>query len=475
MKRISIFTAISFILGAIFFWLFFGSGGKVGTVYAYQPQLKAPPANMSKYSFAPLVKSVRSAVVKVMPQILTHEQFNSGHSLLDRFFNTPSRKQEVTGIGSGFLISSDGYIVTNNHVVENAFKVSVKLIDDREFKANIVGKDSKTDLALLKIDGENLPYIKWGDSESVKVGEWVLAIGNPLNQDLSVTSGIISAKGRQLGVAEYVDFLQTDAAINQGNSGGPLINMRGRVIGINSVILSQSGGNIGIGFAIPSNMAQQIIGDLKSKGSVTRGWLGVGIQSYSKKNAKEIDLPMAGAMIMRVESNSPAEIAGLKKYDFIIKINGKRIKSGTDVQRVIGNSKPGSTVQVEVIRSRKNDRITKEVVIGKAPDTIKYRPAGKSDKILDLGMVVINNSLALKSEYQLTTSKGVLIKSIEQGGFVARYGLKQGDIIFGINRTEIESVSDLREILKESAPGRVIRVWINRRGYETSVRIQLPE
>jgi len=325
MKRISIFTTISFILGAVFFWLFFGSGGNVGSVYAYQPQLKAPPANMSKYSFAPLVKSVRSAVVKVMPQILTHEQFNSGHSLLDRFFNTPSRKQEVTGIGSGFLISSDGYIVTNNHVVENAFKVSVKLIDDREFKANIVGKDSKTDLALLKIDGENLPFIKWGDSESVRVGEWVLAIGNPLNQDLSVTSGIISAKGRQLGVAEYVDFLQTDAAINQGNSGGPLINMRGRVIGINSVILSQSGGNIGIGFAIPSNMAQQIIGDLKSIGSVTRGWLGVGIQSYSKKNAKEIDLPMAGAMIMRVESNSPAEIAGLKKYDFIIKINGKRI------------------------------------------------------------------------------------------------------------------------------------------------------
>jgi len=473
MKKISFIAGISFIMGAVFFALVFnGTGQNTNTVLAAQINNVNPNATTENFSFAPLVKKVRPAVVKVLSKTITGGSSPFGDSLLNRFFR--QRQREVTGVGSGFLISKDGYIITNNHVVENAIKVKVKTINGKEYPAEIIGKDVKTDLALLKIDGKNFPYIELGNSSMVEVGEWVLAIGNPLNQDLTVTSGIISAKGRQLDVAEYVDFLQTDASINRGNSGGPLINMKGKVIGINSVILSQSGGSIGIGFAIPSDMAKKVIGDLKSRGSVIRGWMGVRIQALTKKEAKEYDLPSSGIFIVEVEPDSPAEKAGLKKYDFIVKIDGKKIKNANDLKRIIGNSSPGTIVKLTVLRGSKITKIVKKVKIGKAPDTIKYNPLGKSGKIKDLGMVLVNNSTTLKRKYELTTSKGILVKSVDRNGFAAEYGIREGDIIFGINRTEVNNIRQFKNIINEMEPGKIIRLWINRNGYESSMRMRLP-
>ncbi len=475
MKKISLIAGVSFFLGAVFFALIFGTSNGVNIVSAEQIghiDNTPVPINMRSFSFAPLVKRVRPAVVKVISKTIAGGESSYGNSLLERFFR--QRRREVTGVGSGFLISSDGYIITNNHVVENAVKVTVKTIDNKEYPADIVGKDVKTDLALLKIDGKKFPFVELGNSSKVEVGEWVLAIGNPLNQDLSVTSGIISAKGRQLDVAEYVDFLQTDASINHGNSGGPLINMKGKVIGINSVIITQSGGSVGIGFAIPSDMAKKIIGDLKTRGSVVRGWMGISIKALLEKEAKEYGLPSAGILIKTVELDSPAKKSGLKKYDFIITINGKRIKTANDLKRIIGNSSPGTTVSLTVLRGRKNTKTKIQVKIGKAPDTIKYNPMGNRGKNTDLGMVLVNNSIALKRQYELTTAKGILVKSVDRNGFASEYGIRRGDIIFGINRTEVGNIAQFKDMLDEIKPGMVIRLWINRNGYESSIRVQLP-
>ncbi|UCH98023.1 MAG: trypsin-like peptidase domain-containing protein, partial [Candidatus Aminicenantes bacterium] len=322
MKKTGLIAGISFLAGALFFALFFGylqkSDSDKPLLSPSVAQAEPLVVNRGGLNFAPLVKKVRPAVVKVISLSIRKRGFGFGDDLLDRFFNFTPRKERVPGVGSGFFISNDGYIITNNHVVENAIKVRIKTIDDKEYIARIIGTDPKTDLALLKIDAENVPFIRLGDSNKVEVGEWVLAIGNPLEQDLSVTAGIISAKGRQLGMAEYEDFLQTDAAINRGNSGGPLINMEGKVIGINSVILAPGGGNIGIGFAIPSNLAEKVVGDLKTKGRVIRGYLGIRIQALSESEAKDFDLTTAGILVIKVEEDSPAEKAGLKKYDLIV-------------------------------------------------------------------------------------------------------------------------------------------------------------
>ncbi len=353
MKKIGLIAGISFLAGALFFALSFGYFQKSES---HEPILEPLVVRAESVklegkvgmSFAPLVKKVKPAVVKVMSESI--REGRSRNRMLEQFFNVPRRREKVPGVGSGFFISSDGYIITNNHVVQKAITVRIKTSDDKEYKAKIVGTDPKTDLALLKIKAKNLPFIELGDSNKVEVGEWVLAIGNPLNQDLTVTSGIISAKGRQLGLADYEDFLQTDAAINMGNSGGPLVNMDGDVIGINSVILAPSGGNVGIGFAIPSSMAQKVINDLKNEGRVVRGYLGIGISTLTEEDAKELDYPTGGVMVQRVEKGSPAEQAGLKKYDLLVKVNGHRVKKDVDLSTRIANVSPGDIAKLEIYR-----------------------------------------------------------------------------------------------------------------------------
>ena len=333
-----------------------------------------------------------------MSEAIVERRFSTGDDFFDRFFNIPQRKEKehVAGLGSGFFISADGYILTNNHVVKDAVKITVTDINNNDYKAKKIGTDPKTDLALIKVDGDNHPFLTLGDSDSVKVGEWVLAIGNPLGQDLSVTAGIVSAKGRELeGLqVDYQSFIQTDAAINQGNSGGPLVRTDGTAIGINSVILSTSGGNIGIGFSIPSNMAKKVIHDLKAKGRVIRGYLGVQITQINDEDAKQLDLPQGGVLVAKVEANTPAQRAGLKKYDLIVEVNGKPIKTVIELRTMIADLNPGDTLHVTFYREKTKQTV--DIKIEEAPENLAEKEGkGKEGQVIDLGMTLKDNNRAL--------------------------------------------------------------------------------
>jgi len=473
MKKIGLIAGISFLAGALFFALSFGylQKSEDNEPVLSPPEVQAESIKVTGLNFAPLVKKVRPAVVKVISESIRETGF--GDSLLDRFFNIPRRRERVPGVGSGFFISKDGYIITNNHVVDNAIKVKIKTIDDNEYTAKIIGTDPKTDLALLKIKANNLPYIELGDSNKVEVGEWVLAIGNPLNQDLTVTSGIISAKGRQLGLADYEDFLQTDAAINRGNSGGPLINMEGKVIGINSAIIAPAGGNVGIGFAIPSSMAKKVINDLKTEGRVVRGYLGIYIETMSEKVAKELDFPLGGVIVTKVEEDSPAQKAGLKRYDLIVKVNGKRVKKDVELSTRIAELSPGDQVELEIYRKSSKKTIT--ITVGEAPDTVKFKSRDEESRSIDLGMVLINNSPSIERQYGLKTSQGIMVKRVERNSPAAQNGIKSQDVILEVDRQEIEKVDDFREIISRKRPGSLVLLYINRDGDEGLIRFWLPE
>ncbi len=473
MKKTGFIAGISFLAGAIFFALTFGFIQKSGDNQVLKPAVvHAETLNTQGNNFAPLVKKVRPAVVKVISESIMQRRSIFGDPFFDRFFNSPTRREKVSGVGSGFLISKDGYIITNNHVVKDAIKVTIITVDEKKYVAKIIGTDPKTDLALIKIKGKDFPFIELGDSFKSEVGEWVLAIGNPFNQDLTVTAGIISAKGRhQIGAADYENYIQTDAAINRGNSGGPLINMRGKVIGINSVIIAPSGGNVGIGFAIPSNMAKKVISDLKTKGRVIRGWLGVSIQEFTKKEAQQFDYPVSGLLIAKVEKNSPAARAGLKRNDFIIKLNGKRVRNGNDLRIKIADSNPGDAIRLTIYRGDK--KLDVKVKVGEAPDTLKFRTEGSESKTIDLGMVLTENSRSLAREYELRTSSGIVVLKVSR--IAKANGIKPFDVILGVNRTEITSVNQFRRILSKKEPGSFVFLYINRSGQESYLKFNIPE
>jgi len=491
MKKIGLIAGISFLAGAIFFALTFGffqettdkqielkpsithaKAETVTTADNAQPPAHGTEKIGSALNFAPLVKKLKAAVVKVEAEAKPQKRSSRGN-FFDRFFRND--RERVSGTGSGFFISNDGYILTNNHVVADADKIKITDINKNVFEAKRIGSDPKTDLALLKIEVKDVPFIQLGDSEALEVGEWVLAIGNPLGQDLSVTSGIVSAKGRQLsGLAEvdYQDFIQTDAAINHGNSGGPLINMEGKAVGITSVILSTSGGSIGIGFAIPSNMARSVLTDLKTEGRVIRGYLGIGITEVLDSEAEQYDMPMGGILIGSVEKNTPAKDAGLEKWDLITEVNGKRVRSSMDLRNIIASHKPGDEVTLTIYRGQK--KMTFKVKVTEAPDSMKIKSEGDDGQIIDLGMQLRENNSGIAREYNLPTSKGIVITDVDRGGVAHQNGLQPGDIIIGVNRTEIESLRQFRRIISQKSGSRVL-LSIIRKDDELLIRFSIPD
>ncbi|AHF69215.1 peptidase S1, chymotrypsin:PDZ/DHR/GLGF [Pseudomonas cichorii JBC1] len=384
------------------------------------------------------------------------------------------RQREAQSLGSGFIISGDGYVLTNNHVIDGADEIIVRLSDRSELKAKLVGTDPRTDVAVLKIDGKNLPTAKLGNSNKLKVGEWVLAIGSPFGFDHSVTKGIVSAKGRSLPNDTYVPFIQTDVAINPGNSGGPLFNMAGEVVGINSQIFTRSGGFMGLSFAIPIDVAIDVANQLKASGKVNRGWLGVVIQEVNKDLAESFGLDKpAGALVAQVLEDGPAAKGGLQVGDVILSANGQPIVMSADLPHLIGNLKDGSKAELEVIRDGKRQNLT--VTVGALPDEGQEMGAtgpGAERSSNRLGVSVIELTAEQKKSFDL--KGGVVIKEV-QGGPAALIGLQAGDVITHLNNQAIVSAKQFTEVAKSLPKDRSVSMRVLRQGRASFITFKLAE
>ncbi len=411
-------------------------------------------------AFSDVAEAIRPSVVSISSikkinasqrfQRMPDELFNSpfrdffGDDFFDRFFRfrTPQRGYVQKGLGTGVIVSDDGYILTNNHVVNDADEVAVKLSDDREFTARLVGTDPKSDLAVIKIDARDLHAAKLGDSDSLKIGEWVVAAGNPFGLAHTITTGIVSAKGRaNVGVADYEDFIQTDAAINPGNSGGPLVNLRGEVVGINTAIFSRSGGYMGIGFAIPINMAKSIMNSLIKTGQVVRGWLGVAIQDLDRGLAESFGYDTTqGVLIGDVTKGGPAEKAGLKQGDIILRFNGKNVPDSHNLRSAVAATEPGSKVPVEVFRSGKRWTVTVE--IGELETAMASAKGTESS--VDLGMTVKNLTPEAASELGYERTDGVLVTEVDPLGAAAKAGISVNDLIISVQGKPVTNVTEFR-------------------------------
>lgn len=367
----------------------------------------------------------------------------------------PFGDQLITGQGSGFVISPDGYIVTNHHVVGDADRVKVTFSDGEKRDAKIVGTDQQTDVALIKVEGDNLPTITLGDSDRIRVGEWVLAIGNPFGQQNSVTSGIVSARGRSdVRIVDYADFIQTDAAINPGNSGGPLINMSGEVVGVNTAIMSRSGGSEGIGFAIPSNMVKYIVDQLRTHGSVTRGFLGIGIQNLTPELAAWFKAEQnRGVLVAEVVPDSPAEKAGLKKDDVIIELDGKPVRDSASFRNQVAMTDPGKDVNLTILRD--GERMTKRVEVGTLDNETAEAvvPAKDDSQGERLGMLLepLTEETAKRLGYEGLS--GVVVSQVAPGSPAMRAGIRPGALITEVNKKEVANIQEFRAALKEGRNG----------------------
>ncbi len=386
------------------------------------------------------------------------------------------RKSEPKSLGSGFIISADGYILTNAHVVETADEITVKLNDKREFTAEIIGTDRKTDIALIKISATDLPKVTQGNPENLKVGEWVVAIGSPFGFEHSVTAGIVSAKGRSLAQENYVPFIQTDVAINPGNSGGPLFNMRGEVVGINSQIYSRTGGFMGLSFAIPINVATEIADQLKANGKVSRGRLGVMIQEVTKELAESFGLSDSnGALVVSVEKGGPADQAGIKARDIILKFDEKEVGTSADLPRIVGNTKPKSKVSIEVWREGALKTIKVEVGETPSDDAAENRKQKQGKKAntsnrLGLALSEIND----EQKKQLEITNGLLVEDM-QPGIASRSGIRIGDIILGLNSKDVKTVEQFNELLNQVKSGKNIALLVKRSDITTFITMKLTD
>ena len=378
-----------------------------------------------------------------------------------RFIPNPGpREFQSQSLGSGFVISADGYILTNAHVVDAADEINVKLNDKREFKAKVIGADRRTDIALLKIEANGLQAVRFGDPGRLKVGEWVLAIGSPFGFENTVTAGIVSAKGRSLPQENFVPFIQTDVAVNPGNSGGPLFNLRGEVVGINSQIYSRTGGFMGLSFAIPIDVANDIAQQLRTTGKVTRGRIGVVIQPITRELAESFGLPKpAGALVNSVEKGGPAEKAGIESGDVILRFDGKAVTSSEDLPRIVGATRPGAKVTVQLWRN-KTARDVQVVVAELQEDRAsrQSRRGGKPPAASQFGLALSELTDAQRKE--LKVEGGVLVENAQ--GAAARAGIRRGDVILAVNNQDVKSVEQFKELMAQVDKGRIVALLIRR-------------
>jgi len=433
-------------------------------VYAQPDELK---------SLSMLVKRLTPSVVNISTtSVLTsrpspfHSPFGGRENdpfeeFFDKFFgDIPQREFRKSGLGSGFILSEDGYIITNNHVVERASGIKVILEDGQSYEARVIGKDQKSDLALVKIEPKSvLPAVKIGRSDNLEIGDWVVAIGNPFGLGHTVTAGIISAKGRSLGLGAYDDFIQTDAAINPGNSGGPLFNLNGEVIGVNTAIIA---GGQGIGFAIPIDTATNVVDQLKFKGKVVRGWLGVLVQQITPEIAEGMNLDESeGALVADVTPGGPADNAGIKRGDIILEFDGKRINAMSDLPKTVAIHKPGTSS--EITYSRNGDERHAKITLGELPDEVA-QSSGVTDNQIEneLGLVVQEINPQIQKKFSLDTAYGVIITGVQPGSVADESGLKAGDIILEINKNYIGNLENYRNALDSLKKGQTALFLIQR-------------
>jgi len=442
--------------------------------------------------FTPLVESASPAVVNISTRQNLPASRGGAMSMPDleglppgirEFFERSipqmpqgpdSRRREAQSLGSGFIISADGYVLTNNHVVADADEIIVRLSDRSDHTAKLIGADPRTDVALLKIDAKNLPTVKLGNSDKLKVGEWVLAIGSPFGFDHSVTAGIVSAKGRSLPNENYVPFIQTDVAINPGNSGGPLFNLSGEVVGINSQIFTRSGGFMGLSFAIPIDVAMNVANQLRTEGKVTRGWLGVVIQEVDKDLAESFDLEKpAGALIAQVLENGPAAKSGLKVGDVILSVNGQQIVESADLPHLIGNLKPDATAEMNIVRE--GARKTVSVKVGDMPDDDSIAASGQPGAERSSNRMGIDVAdLTDEQKKSLQLQSGVVIKQVTDGP-AAMIGLRPGDVITHLNNQPVSSARQFQDTMKKLPADKSISMRVMRDGRASFITFRLPK
>ncbi len=444
-----------------------------GLAAASAPAQAAPAPE----SFAPLAERLTPSVVNISTTSTVRQPspFRAppggrdpfreffGEEFFRRFFGEDApREFRSRSLGSGFILDREGYVITNNHVVRNADQIVVKLSDEVEFEAKVVGTDPKTDLALIQFDpkGATLQPVEMGDSDAVRVGEWVMAIGNPFGYAHTVTAGIVSAKGRVIGAGAYDDFIQTDAAINPGNSGGPLFDAQGRVVGINTAIVA---GGTGIGFAIPVNLAKQVVTQLKEEGKVTRGWLGVMIQQVTPELAKQFELKEArGALVGGVTSGGPAEKAGILRGDVILEFDGTAVGRMNELPRLVAQRAPGSKVEVLVLR--KGERKSFTVTLDELKDEAVAAAEPASEQ--ELGLTVQEITPELRAHLDMDVEKGVVVSGVDPSGPAAAAGVRRGDVILEVNRTEVSDLAAYRRSLS-TAEGKDSVLFLIRRGQGT--------
>lgn len=444
-------------------------------------------------SFADLVESVKPAVVNIsisgtakgfeknMPQF----RFPEGSEMdefFKRFFDQMPRKGERGGrkmqsLGSGFIVDAEGHVVTNNHVVNNADEITVILDDGTELDAKLVGTDKKTDLALLKVESDkDLPYVTFGNSERSRVGDWVIAIGNPFGLGGTTTTGIISARGRDINSGPLDDFIQVDAPINRGNSGGPLFNTKGDVIGVNTAIFSPNGGNVGIGFAIPAEIAQSVITQLKETGMVQRGWLGVHIQTVSEEIADSLDMDRAeGALVTQVVSDSPAEEAGLEAGDVILNFDGEPVGKLKDLPRLVANTPGNTKVTIDVWRDGKEKTLRTTIAASEENAKVLSKADEEEKSEAKLGLALAPLTDEHRNRYRIDEEvSGVIIVDVEQDSPAADKGIRRGDIILRVGDEDVSSPDDVIENVKRAKKenGKAVLILIHRDGQERFVALR---